>query len=66
MLGWVLAFSMLHRVIGNNVDPFSKANKPETGKYPYLNNDFTKYFLHTWAMSTGGGSNPNYQVWFKF
>jgi hypothetical protein len=72
MLGWVIAFSMLHRVIGNNVDPTQKLDKDtgsaklETGKYPYLDNDFTKYFLHTWAMSTGGGQNPNYSVWFQF
>jgi hypothetical protein len=30
MLGWVIAFSMLHRVIGNNVDPTKD-------KYPNLN-----------------------------
>jgi hypothetical protein len=48
MLGWVIAFSMLHRVVGNNVDPTK-------GKYPNLDNQFSKYFLHTWAMSTGGG-----------
>ena len=59
IIGWVLAFSMLHRVIGNNIDP-------KGTKYPYLNNEFSKYFLHTWAMSTGGGQNPNYSVWFSF
>lgn len=59
MIGWILAFSMLHRVIGNDVDP-------KGTKYPKLKNGFTKYFLHTWAMSTGGGQNPNYSVWFAF
>ena len=48
MLGWVVAFSLLHRVVGNNVDP-------SNSKYPNLDNEFSKYFLHTWAMSTGGG-----------
>ena len=54
MLAWVVAFSMLHRVIGNNVDPGKDAAGGKS-KYPYLENDFSKYFLHTWAMSTGGG-----------
>lgn len=59
MIGWVLAFTMLHRVIGNDVDP-------RGDKYYQLSNKFVKYFIHTWTMSTGGGKNPNYDIWFTF
>ena len=48
MIGWVIAFSMLHRINGNDVDQSG-------GKYPNLTNKFSKYFIHTWSMSTGGG-----------
>jgi hypothetical protein len=58
MLAWVLIFSMLHRVIGNNIDPNKTKYKEVT--------DFMRYFLNTWGMSLGGGSNPNSYIWFKF
>jgi len=58
MLAWVLVFSMLHRVIGNNIDP-------KKGKYKKVS-EFMRFFLNTWGMSLGGGSNPNSFTWFSF
>jgi len=58
MLAWVMVFSMLHRVIGNNIDPTKTKYEKVT--------DFMRYFLNTWGMSLGGGSNPNSYIWFQF
>ena len=49
-LSWVLVFSFLHRVIGNQVDTSGT-------QYPNLSVS-VKYFLYTWGVSTAGSKPP--------
>lgn len=55
---WVLIFSFLHRLLGNEVDASHDLYTDVT--------EAISYFLHTWILSTGGGktNNPHYLVWF--
>lgn len=57
---WVVVFSFLHRIVGNDVDPSDK-------RFPAVPEQ-VRYFLHTWISSTGGGATPrpDSSVWFKF
>ena len=55
---WVLVFSFLHRLLGNEVDEGDKL-------YTHVT-EFFRFFIHTWIFSTGGGktNKPDYKIWF--
>lgn len=56
---WIIIFSFLHRIIGREVDK---------GDMLYTNvNEQTRFLLHTWIYSTGGGKTrgPNYEKWYS-
>ena len=55
---WVLVFSFLHRLLGNEVDEGDTL-------YTHVT-EFFRFFIHTWIFSTGGGATnkPDYKIWF--
>lgn len=59
-LFWVIIFSLLHRILGFEVDK-------DHSRY-FRVSKAHEFFLHTWIFSTGGGptSPPNYDIWYSF
>ena len=56
LLSWVVVFSFAYLVLGNEIK-----NKD----WCYMGISY-RYFMHTWAMSTGGGPKPVVEEWFKY
>ena len=55
---WIIIFSFLHRVLGREVDRGDKLYSNVTEQ--------TRYLLHTWIFSTGGGKTQpaDYRKWY--